>query len=691
MNPTYRIHPSIGISRLGNSPDEFYIEPVSTGGLPIEADEFGNEILEGGQPKLVGVFKDSQGRVKRQASKFRIFRVEGHGEVELTLNSEDVASMSWRVHLANKKATWYNFSMLQGNTMYSRSGFDNSYAAQKVPLRNSKQISNRQSLIIDPGPREINGANLSVEIGDKNIPSTYTHGSFPGPKKYGYDIDKLGDLKTDSEGRLLVLGGLGLAGGDEPISSFAGADTWNDDIADGTVDCTVRFHDGSEVTLQAWVIVGSPKFAPQIDNICTLSDTMLDVAIRYARVLPEMYNAERWPESDGWNPGYVVNYDRDVAPIINRPKKYQWVANVQPMMAFAMINIDFSDSSPGNASAREAYFRYFRKPGLYSGDHQVLFGSDNVPMLPLNSGSNSVNNVLIEKFLALTETQYYFMQQWADGKFEVKDDPNYPGISAADQIPVSNCVGLPMCPGIEVTWNTQNAGIYIAPYQIKRRHDGSYYDQNGLSPDEDETDGAGCEPGDLTKRMAIPWQADFFDCTVQYINFTDPNVNKANGIPVPPTYYSYWWPPQSPWDVISGVMTPEEQQAANVPAGLQVNFARGINDFSQMIHAWSYMGFILNQNTGENAELFPFFTERERNHDMFVATSIPVSQVSGNKDDVLEIPIFYLKDHSAEEQPTAKPAVMLKTTFANNTDKDVNPLVVQQTDDVPRSGSRIRF
>ena len=34
MQPVYKIHPAIGIARLGNS-DEFYLAPETTGGLPI--------------------------------------------------------------------------------------------------------------------------------------------------------------------------------------------------------------------------------------------------------------------------------------------------------------------------------------------------------------------------------------------------------------------------------------------------------------------------------------------------------------------------------------------------------------------------------------------------------------------------------------------------------------------------------
>lgn len=33
--PVYKIHPAIGIARVGNSPIAFYLAPESTGTLPI--------------------------------------------------------------------------------------------------------------------------------------------------------------------------------------------------------------------------------------------------------------------------------------------------------------------------------------------------------------------------------------------------------------------------------------------------------------------------------------------------------------------------------------------------------------------------------------------------------------------------------------------------------------------------------
>ena len=51
----YAIYPGIGVARVGNSPDEYFIGPEAPGEVP--------------QPE--GGYKDSAGRVKRQAARFR--------------------------------------------------------------------------------------------------------------------------------------------------------------------------------------------------------------------------------------------------------------------------------------------------------------------------------------------------------------------------------------------------------------------------------------------------------------------------------------------------------------------------------------------------------------------------------------------------------------------------------------------
>jgi L-lysine 6-oxidase len=680
---TYRLSPSIGTARLGNSPTELYLAPERIGGLPFEADANGNAT---GQ--AFSSFKDAEGRVKRQAQPFRIMRSEdGESFEEVTLETSGVTAIEWTVHLANKKAAWYLFSELKGNLLL---GADNSYQSWAVALRNKlvTDPTERQKLIIDPGPRQISGANQSVEIARDNIPSDYPHGSFPNSSPaYGWPIDSLGTLKTDAKGRLLVVGGYGRAGGDLPIESYGGADTWYDDTADGTVHCTLVLSDASRIELDAWVLCASPDFAPEIVNISTLDDTMFDVGVRHFDLVPELYAA------GSWNTSFVANYQRDILPIIQRISRYQWVSNVQAMSAFCSYIFNFADPSPANAENRALYFSFFRKPTIYTtsgtieGESPKLFSPDGVPMMPLNSGSNSVNNFDVEKFLTLNQTQYFLLSQWAKGKFVDEPAPARPGGCPATVAAVGNCVGLPMCPGIEVTWTMQNPVIYSEPYRIAQYGSEASYAAMGLTPSRDETEGGGCEPGDLSKRMAIPWQADFFNCTVQYINFTDPDENKVNGVPIPPTYYTYWWPPQSPWDVLTGDLGVADQAEAHTPAGLQVNYARGINSYVQMIKDWSYLGFIRNRNVGPGADRFPYMVETERLHNMYEYQAVPVSQISHNPDDAeTTIPVWYSKP---TQRLAPKSAGLLKARADTELFREI-AVAESQRQALPRRGSRAR-
>jgi hypothetical protein len=110
---TYEIYPAIGIARVGNAPEAFYIGPETAGGLPLPAD--GSTA-----PFGAGDFRDGEGRVKRQAARFRVFRsAPGQAPLEITLDSPAVKEIRWTVHLANKKASWYCFQTSRGQHGYA--------------------------------------------------------------------------------------------------------------------------------------------------------------------------------------------------------------------------------------------------------------------------------------------------------------------------------------------------------------------------------------------------------------------------------------------------------------------------------------------------------------------------------------------------------------------------------------------
>src|ERR1044072_3890613 len=88
----YVIHPGIGIARVGNSPEEYFIGPEAPGE----------------PPRAEGGFKDAAGRVKRQAARFRVYGLNEAGEAVREITADE-AEITWRVHVANRKAAWYQF------------------------------------------------------------------------------------------------------------------------------------------------------------------------------------------------------------------------------------------------------------------------------------------------------------------------------------------------------------------------------------------------------------------------------------------------------------------------------------------------------------------------------------------------------------------------------------------------------
>ena len=629
---TYRIHPAIGFARVGNSPDSFYLEPASVGGLPIECDENGNARRnEDGGDIPVTQFK-AAGQIRRQAARFRVYRYEnGKDPVEVTPGN-GLKSVTWRVHVANKKSAWWNFSELQGDIMV---GPNNTYEYQSQfwlgpTLRNAKVDGhNRQTLITDPGPRTLTQPGEWVELDALSAPESYPV-NFPSQAITPYPVTTLGRVTMGTNGELIVLGGYGNTGGPagQPLTSFAGGDGWFDDIADGPVTAEIETDDG-QTTLNAWVVSASPKFAPELVNIATLADTFIDVGVRSMGLCPELY------EDGSFHYDYIASFDRDIRPIFEAMKGYRWVANVDAMVSIASPGFDLTDASEANRENRRAVFRMFRDPvaGKYAPelapDHERLLADNGFPLMPMNSGDNSIRNYFIEKFMALTVTQYHLLLQWSEGKFVIERKDDWDSwASPLDIATAGNAVGEPMAPGIEVTWTMRNPAVLVHgdPFRIKLA---SF---ETLSPDRDETiAGNGCQPGDLTKRMAVPWQADFFDCTVQDVNFTTPATNKTASnlslIPLAPTFFAYWWPAQSPYNVYSGAMTTSEQlldgnafvgNANNGQVlGQNVLYHRGLNSFGDAVIGWKYLGFILNRTTGPHRDMLQFFLESERSYEAF--------------------------------------------------------------------------
>src|SRR6478735_213851 len=157
------ISPGLGIARLGNSPDQYVIGPEAPGESP--------------QP--TGGFKDPAGRIKRQGARFRVYGLDSAGKVVREVTA-DVGQVAWRVHLANRKAGWYQFlNAMDLGTKYAKTAGRRNAAVTGTA---------RKKLVIDPGPRAITGR------GQSGTTYRFDSGTFMGATV------PLGELRTDDQG-----------------------------------------------------------------------------------------------------------------------------------------------------------------------------------------------------------------------------------------------------------------------------------------------------------------------------------------------------------------------------------------------------------------------------------------------------------------------------------------------------------
>ena len=94
MTKTYKIHPALGIARMGNLPLD-----VNNSHSFFNGSESPYEIPNNGMDFKVG------GRLKKQAQRFWIYEYEdGVATRVINMGMDDVADIAWHVELGNRKA-----------------------------------------------------------------------------------------------------------------------------------------------------------------------------------------------------------------------------------------------------------------------------------------------------------------------------------------------------------------------------------------------------------------------------------------------------------------------------------------------------------------------------------------------------------------------------------------------------------
>jgi L-lysine epsilon oxidase-like protein/VWA domain-containing protein len=445
MATAYKIHPSIGVARVGNSPDDFFIGP---------------ELL-GAYPDPPGGFKDAQCRVKRQAARFRIYAHHDDNTVEEITSAN--ADITWTVHLANKKAAF--------------------------PGRGNAGAT--ADLTINPGLRTLNGPDQGQLFDTGTI-------KFSGAPM---TTVPLGEIRSDADNRLLVLGGLGHSASPSGtgLGDFWQNTGWYDDVSDGPVTATIKLHsDNSTPPVKgAWVIVAPPKFAPHQDSIITLYDRLLQVMINGG--LATLSTA--------------TSYTRDIYPVLQRARDIHWVITIAPSTAMTWADPVTSDA------LRNAIFSSLKKPGG---------GGDDMPQLnPPDTGDPS--DFQTDR---LTDEQYGHMQRWNDNNY-ANDWVGPPAPQSIvtpdglDRAAIEACVGGSFYPGIEAGGLPPSA---VANYPGLAADSRPIANASNYS-EAFRLDHGVVSAGDISAAMALPWQADFTDCAQNWWPVPRPNQVIRNGTP----------------------------------------------------------------------------------------------------------------------------------------------------------------
>ena len=510
-----RIHPAIGIARVGGSTTAYCIGPEVPG--EDRSSPVVRAMSPTDPPPPTKGYKDDSGLLLRQAARFRIYGYDAQGNVLGEIQPGDGVDVQWSAHLANSKAAWYKFDLAMDIPEFP--------AEQgKSVLRNASTADRRQ-LTIDPGPRSIAGRKT---YGD---PYKFTGGMF-----FGKEVP-LGELQTDENGRLIVLGGVGdsFSKDGTPITTFANNEGWCDDVSDGPVEATVQIHGRGIAVQHAWVVVSPPDYAPGLIAVVTFHDIIRDLF---------------WQEDPAaWMPARL-SFQRDIFPIFDRLIRNQWVnagfGQDYNYMQSAMPTL--ADNSAGAAGARVMVFQQFRNPN-YANQEALnippVYGDDmNVPA-----------NDSPRQWMAVTKLMYEMLRQWSLGNFDsdyvadpqapqhVEDYPVAEQPQVLDFAALDNTIGGPFHPGCEMTWPMRQRLMYDGPFRVKQRRSpepdyGPTLDQQQALVANGPLDGS--LPGSISRWMAVPWQADTSSCLYAYELWGTPGI-----------YLPTFWPVRVPNSVVT--------------------------------------------------------------------------------------------------------------------------------------------
>jgi hypothetical protein len=412
MRRIYKIHPGIGIARLGNSKTGWFDGPE------VPDLDF--------RPAPNGLYRDDDHNIRRQAVRFRLYEYtyDDHTPPRVAsvrrITAAD-AEVQWHVNLANLKS-----------------------------FTRDANISNRIPAPNDPGVQTLVGPNTRRDVTGRVL---------------GADV-QLGTLMTDAEATLRVLGGFGRS--ESPSGASLGGlfnAGWFDDVSDGPVWATIRLLNSGEMppVEPAWVVVGVPRFAYPIVSVVTMYDVAYDLAVSHFGVEPlrdVSFTADIYPILQR------AVFLQWADPDARRGHGPTGPANFLNPGQFALLRDN--DSTPGSAArrAREHVFSHLKNPNGGGGDMPYLIGPPS-PEAP-NADGLTVTRHQYERFRRWSSGD--FLADW-QGEPITRPFEQLPALEQTlilDQTSLWTGVGGTFGPGIEVGRHFGEYQTFEGPLRIKR-------------------------------------------------------------------------------------------------------------------------------------------------------------------------------------------------------------------------------
>jgi hypothetical protein len=477
----YRIHPSVGVARMGDSATHFFVGPESAE-EPFRPVLRPMDALSTQQPEEAGpgTFRDPEGRIARQAARFRVFGcywadgAEGGPPSRVWEVRPDDADLVWTVEVANRK----------GGT----------------------------SAANEPGARTLD----TRETDDGEVTSLEAEGRLP---LGAVALEPVGD----QAGALLVIGSAGSARDtgesdhvpdwlernpqlDPDDSALLGSGLdhlvnagWEDDAGDGRVSVEVvprdgGHHEGLEPTYRdAWVVIAPPDYAPDAPHLVSLHHVVVDRAERGLNLL-------RWGDKVdlGVHP---PDPDLDVLPLLRAYLDLPWLTPFDPPVTAESAE-DLEKAEPTVRRELVSLLRPPLRAGL--GPEPIYVDLDDevrsrlLEWRLLAAEDGEEGRVLPwSRFLVLPRLTHRWLTAWRDDpgglimRFAVGDLA--PPIDL-DRAQMGSMSGGPFRPGIEVGADALRLGRWEGAHGVLDGH----VDVRFLG-----------EPGDMTFDLAVPWQVAF--------------------------------------------------------------------------------------------------------------------------------------------------------------------------------------